>query len=92
MKKVIALGLFLSLNAFATEVTLSPGASAKIAAGETTTVTCAGAQDVAPRCTIKLNASGNYDVLIGADRSTTEYSNDNAIRDVQNYQKAGLCR
>jgi hypothetical protein len=92
MKKVIALGLFLSLNAFATDVTLSPGASAKIAAGETTTVTCAGAPDVAPRCTIKMNANGGYDIYIGADKATSENVNDYAIHDVQNYQKAGLCR
>ncbi len=92
MKKIIVLGLFLSLNVFATEVTLSPGASAKIAAGETTTVSCLGAADVAPRCSIKLNTQGYPDVYIGTDRAVTESNTTSAVERVQSFQKAGLCR
>lgn len=91
MKKIIALALLVSNSALASEITLSPGSSAKIYPGETSTVHCEGSSDQAPRCLIKESTYG-YQVYIGSTLAVSTGSNDAAISIAIRYRNAGLCR
>lgn len=92
MKSILALGLLMSVNAFATQITLQPGSSATIAAGEMTSVLCEGTADLTPRCGIKKLATGNFASMIGTEVIGTFISTDYAIAEVKKFKDAGLCR
>jgi hypothetical protein len=92
MKKFLILAVFASVNVFASDITLTPGSSATIAAGEVSNVTCMGTADMAPRCSFKVNSQGYYDVFIGAERATTQASTVGALAEIKAYKNAGICR
>jgi hypothetical protein len=92
MKKIMIVALFASVSAFASEITLSPGSSATIAAGEVSTVTCMGTADLAPRCTFKKTSNGLYDVYIGTELASTVSHTTYAVNEIKNYKLAGICR
>ena len=91
MKSLILLTLFASIGANAAEINLSAGSSAVITANETTRVSCEGAQDVAPRCTVKLE-SGYYRVYIGSNPTNMTTTVDDAIIQIKKLQAASICR
>jgi hypothetical protein len=93
-KSLVSAMMFLSASmGFASDLNLSPGSTATIHAGDTTTVSCEmGTVTGLPACTLQMNAGGDYMVKAG-DGLIPVYSGsiDDALAVVKKLKNAGIC-
>ncbi len=92
MKKVfVTLTFLIGLNAFA-DVSLVPGTSTVIQAGEATTVNCRAADLSLPECSLRAIAAGGVKTVYSGEIPMFNGDLDQSLEVMEKLKRAGVCR